>query len=435
MPFSIIDRLSQGPATSKELQAATGLSQPAISRQLRQMGDTIIKIPSGRSPRYAMTKNAFGAGNSLPLYTIDPFGNFVIVADIRPLAHGGFFVETRTGTPGVLLGENKIGLFDDLPYYLDDLRPQGFLGRQIAKRMSRISSDFPEDPRQWNTEHAGKYLISNGDDLPGNFIFGPTLYLKVRTPPVGVLKSDYPTLADNVLQGITPGSSAGGEQPKFTAFNKEKGHVIVKFSPLENNPIANRWRDILISEYHASEVLRKYELPAADMELHEVGDRLFLESKRFDRNGEYGRYPMISLQAVDAEFSGIGTDWPTVAHALHDNELLNLQHAFDISVLWYFGKLINNTDMHLGNISLSFEGNVFRLLPVYDMCSMGFAPSGSLVKPYAFTAPQPEDAKFLHEESIDNVRLIAMDFWESVSTDNRISEDLRNFLAKGNPVS
>ena len=47
--------------------------------------------------------------------------------------------------------------------------------------------------------------------------------------------------------------------------------------------------------------------------------------------------------------------------------------------------------MHLGNLSLAMDGHVFRLLPVYDMCSMGFAPrSGGEVRPYAFAARHPQ---------------------------------------------
>ena len=132
MALSIRDYLSRGAATSKEIQAATGLSQAAVSRQIRGMGDSIITLPSGRSPRYALTRNAFGGDDKLPLFMVDAHGNNAPVAIIRPLAHGGFFVEALTGMPSVLLGEGKNGLYEDLPYFLDDLRPQGFLGRRIA---------------------------------------------------------------------------------------------------------------------------------------------------------------------------------------------------------------------------------------------------------------------------------------------------------------
>lgn len=436
MPLSISEYLARGPATSKEIQVATNLSQAAVSRQLRGLGTSIIKLQSGRTPIYAMTRNAFGGDDKLPLVMVDAHGNTVLVADIRPLAHGGFFVEPATGMPQVLLGESGNGLYGDLPYFLYDLCPHGFLGRQIAREIAAQSPDFPEDPRHWNSSHIGKYLVSNGDDLPGNFKFGPQALYRIRQKPVPYTEEDYPKLADSVMNGVLPGSSAGGEQPKFTAFcSTRSAHVIVKFSPTGDNDIANRWRDILITEYHASQTLHgQGHFPAAETRLLEKDGRLFLESQRFDRAAEYGRMSMISLQAVDAEFTGLGSDWPRVVGALFKKDLVSWAHVYDTEILWNFGRLINNTDMHLGNLSLGMEGSVFRLLPIYDMCSMGFAPkTGGEVSPYQFTPP-PVKAVNLDEDALMVVKAMARDFWERVSNDERISDKFRAYLDKGNPV-
>ena len=434
MSVSIADVLVRGPATSKEIQAETGLTQAAVSRQLRKMGDAIIRRKDGRVVFYAMTRNAFGGSDQLPLFTVDAHGNNTAVASIRPLAHGGFFVQLQTGAPAVLAGEGGEGFYDDLPYFLYDLAPQGYLGRQIAEEMAAQSPDFPNDPRQWNVDHIGRYLVSNGDDLPGNFKLGEQAHLRVRRKPRGVTTDEYPQLADDVIHGILPGSSAGGEQPKFTAFCSERmSHVIVKFSPTGNGVIARRWRDILIAEYHAAQALHHVSWPAAETTLIEAGGRLFLESQRFDRSGEYGRMSMISLQSVDSEFTGIGNGWHRVAEALHRRRLLSWQHYVDVLWLWNFGKLINNTDMHLGNLSLGIDGNVFRILPVYDMCSMGFAPRGSEVLPYDFT-PLALEGTALNESGMNMALQVAHDFWERVTADSRISNEFREFLNQGNPV-
>ena len=85
--------------------------------------------------------------------------------------------------------------------------------------------------------------------------------------------------------------------------------------------------------------------------------------------------------------------------------------------------------MHLGNLSLAIDGDVFRLLPVYDMCSMGFSPKASEVIPFSFTPPAKVDAYF------DEVKRTAYDFWERVSNDPRISIELRDFLELGNPIN
>lgn len=435
MPLSVRKYLERGPASSKEIQAQTGLSQTAVARQLRNMGSGVIKIQSGRSPRYALTRNAFGGDDKLPLSMVDAHGNTVLAARIRPLAHGGFFVEPATGMPPLLLGESKNGLYDDLPYFLLDMSPQGFLGRQIAEEMASQNGDFPTDPRYWNTNHIGRYLVSNGDDLPGNFKFGEQALLRVRHKPIITSEKDYPALADSVMSGVIPGSSAGGEQPKFTAYcGNRSAHVIVKFSPQGDNDVARRWRDILITEYHATEAIHNKNLPAAETRLIEMDGRFFLESLRFDRAGEYGRMSMISLQSIDAEFTGLGSGWPQVMDALFKKNLVSWQHVFDVEYLWCFGRLINNTDMHLGNLSFAIEGNVFRLLPLYDMCSMGFAPkSGGEVPPYNFVPSEPRIVNCSKEITL-NIKDMAHDFWERVASDKRISVEFKDYLGRGNPI-
>ena len=435
MPLSIRAYLERGPATSKEIQAATKLSQAAVSRQLRGMGDAVIRLRRGRSIRYVMTRNAFGGNDKLPLSIVDAYGDTVLAALIRPLVHGGYLVEPATGIPSLLLGERRDGLYEDLPYFLFDLRPEGFLGWRIAKEMATQSLDFPPDPRWWNTNHIGRYLISNGDDLPGNFKFGEQSLLRVRRKPVPVSDDDYPALADSVMSGVIPGSSAGGEQPKFTAFSKKSlSHVIVKFSPKGESEVATRWRDILITEYHATEAIHNEGFPAAETRLIEKGGRLFLESQRFDRSGEYGRMSMVSLQSIDAEFVGLGSHWPRVLDALFKIELVRWQHVFDAEFLWYFGNLINNTDMHLGNLSFAIEGNVFKLLPVYDMCSMGFAPRGGGDVPRFNFVPRDPKTINLNGEVCDSIRAMAHDFWERIAGDKRISEEFKRFLTRGNPI-
>ena len=64
-----------------------------------------------------------------------------------------------------------------------------------------------------------------------------------------------------MLEGGAGYSSAAGEQPKFCTFsallNAEAGaHVLVKFASAEANPVAQRWRDLLLTEHLALQTLR-----------------------------------------------------------------------------------------------------------------------------------------------------------------------------------
>lgn len=436
--LTIKEYIERGPSTSKEIQAATGLSQSSVARRLREMGDRVVQIQEGRVIRYAATCNAFGADDRIPLGVIDHTGKAKVVAYIRPLSHGGFFLEPVHLISNLLLGERGNGLYDDLPYFLYDLRPQGFLGRQIAREIAKWSDDFPSDPRRWTNTHIGKYLISNGDDLPGNFIFGEQALIRIRRRATPVTIDDYPRLAESVMKGELPGSSAGGEQPKFTALKKDPrgdlSHVIVKFSPKGDNDVAKRWRDVLVTEYHASRIISDSICRSAETNLFEMDGRLFLETQRFDRFGEFGRASMVSLQSIDSEFVGFGHSWPKILNELFTQNLLPEKDVRTAERLWYFGQLINNTDMHPGNLSLTMEENSFRLLPSYDMCSMGFAPrGGGEVQPFFFEVSDIPDANVSQDE-IEVLKKLAHTFWNNVAKDRRISEAFKSFLHQRNPL-
>jgi len=432
---SIIEYLGRGPSTSREIQTALELSQSSVSRMLKKMGDRIVQIKDGRIVRYAATCNAFGAGDRIPLSTINESGEARPIAYVRPLNCGHYFIEPISPEfSPLLLGESASGLFEDLPYFLLDLRPQGYLGRRIARKISQQSDRFPSDPGIWSTDHIGSYLISNGDDLPGNFLFGEQLLLRVRRDPAAVSQKDYPELADKAVKGEPPGSSAGGEQPKFTAFNEDlSSHVIVKFTPKGENEIAARWRDILVTEYHAATILEFHGYPAAKVTLVESGGRMFLETQRFDRIKKFGRSSMFSLDILDKEFVGSGgSNWSRSMEYLFNHGLVDEADLQKTRELQYFGRLINNTDMHSGNLSLSIKDDKFQLLPVYDMCSMGFAPRSGDALPFEFNPAFQDDT--LDEECRRSVQTMAYDFWENLSEDDRISDEFRVYLNQGNPI-
>lgn len=119
---------------------------------------------------------------------------------------------------------------------------------------------------------------------------------------------------------------------------------------------------------------------------------------------------MISLASIDAEFVGQGSSWPLVLDKLMDIGLVSRENVFDAEFMWCFGRLINNTDMHLGNLSFSIDGDAFKLLPAYDMCSMGFAPkSGGELRPYSFVPKHPQRIN-LSDKSYEVVIDTAIDF-------------------------
>ncbi len=432
MPRKILNILSLGPATTNTLAAATGTSRQTVSRKLRSLAGSVIKYDKVRPPLYYAVTEAFESGDKILLAAVDPHGNTNLWGVLRPLAHGGFYLQPTAITPKVFAGARWDGMYDYLPYFLDDMRPQGFIGRQIARDLNAQSGIFPPDPRDWNQEQIGRYLVANGDDLPGNLKIGRLALDRVRRPPQKSRREDYPELADKVVEGEVHGSSAGGEQTKFATYSRERdAHVIIKFSPKGDGELATRWKDILVTEQIASEVLHAYNIPAAELEIFEVGGRLFLESLRFDRAGEYGRLPLISMQAIDNEFAGVGSGWLSVAKELHNQGLITWQHLYDIAVYWGFGKLINNTDMHLGNISFSVDGSGFSLAPIYDMCSMGFSPkSTGEIPPFSFSLPDISSSLIFIDKAQDMIKEMAQEFWKKLAESEILSEEFKIFLEK-----
>jgi hypothetical protein len=82
--------------------------------------------------------------------------------------------------------------------------------------------------------------------------------------------------------------------------------------------------------------------------------------------------------------------------------------------------------MHLGNLSLSIEGDKFRLLPVYDMCSMGFAPKTGEILPFDF---QPDLQEVdIAMEAAERIREMVHEFWYHVLSDDRISDPFKDYL-------
>nr|BCG50879.1 hypothetical protein [Enterobacter cloacae] len=188
--------------------------------------------------------------------------------------------------------------------------------------------------------------------------------------PVAVDRAmDYPSLALAVSSGEVPGSSAGGEQPKFCTYT-ERGHVIVKFTAADDNPISERWRDLLLAEHLALSVL------GVETEAFDFAGQRFLEIPRFDRIGQLGRKGLFSLRALEAEFVGRAREaWPVLVNELVKQGCVHPDAATGTARLWAFGMLIGNTDMHHGNLSfISAHGRPYHLAPAYDILPMGFAP-------------------------------------------------------------
>lgn len=372
--------LSRGPLPGRQLTEKLGVSQPTLSRVLNAMGADIVRIGAARSIHYALRDTRRGLPD-IPIHRVGPEGRVQQLGTLVPVCPDGFVMQQPDGT--TLHSE-------DLPWWLLDMRPQGYLGRAYA---ARHGADLGLPPRlgDWTDTHALRALLAHGHDLIGNLLPGDAARAHFLAPPLPDpiphphKPEAYAQLAREAARGELPGSSAGGEQPKFTTRAMTPAgprHVIVKFSEAEAGPVPQRWRDLLLAEHLALETLRHAGIPAAASRIIDHQGQRFLEVERFDRIGDLGRCALTSLSALDTEFLGTGNGpWPVLTHKLAAARHILPGAAHDAARLWAFGTLIGNTDMHSGNLSfITDQGRPYALAPAYDMTPMAFAPrsGGSL---------------------------------------------------------
>lgn len=408
-------RKNAGNVTSSAIQLATGAVQSAVSRAITPLihQGVILKTGAARSQVYLLPRQVPGIGEFVPLMKVGIDGAVNHAGRLIPIHGGGYWLESNS--------EWVSGAHASLPWFVQDMRPQGFLGRSFAKNHPALQ--LAENPEHWSDDDILRALCVGGQDLFGNLIVGAASldrYQNLTFPPVTV--ADYTSLAEQAIQGVLSGSSAGGEQPKFCAFS-QGCHVIVKFSPSDQNPASQRLRDILIAEHLALEVLNQSGIEASRSNLETAGGRVFLEVERFDRVG-LGRVGMVSLLSYDSEYVGSIDNWAKTAERMLMRQLLSPDDARTLRLLEAFGRLIGNTDRHYGNISLLRQGKYWRLAPVYDFLPMIYAPiNGELVKRDFNPAdlnPTSETLDVWGEASD-----LAGFYWSELAADMRLSDEFR----------
>lgn len=432
-PERLLDALrARRLASARELGEALGASQPSISRWLAAAGDQVVRTGQGRRSRYAATRNVRGLGDRWPLYRID--------ADGRPQAFGQLIALHGDGCliqPGQpvdwLRDEFRDGVFPGLPWFLDDMRPQGFLGRLFAQRCAPELGLDP-DILRWDENAVLTALLLRGEDGPGHFVLGDqALDRALRASPEPIPSAQrserYATLARATLAGERAGSSAAGEQPKFTACVAEADgslrHVIVKFSdPVEGNPVAQRWADLLICEGLANQLLAEHGHADPRDELVWSQGQLCLESTRFDRIGAHGRRGSVSLAALSDAHDGIRDSWPAAAERLQQDGWLTSATVEQIRLRWWFGQLIGNTDMHFGNLGFFLdEALPLQLAPSYDMLPMLYRPaSNGSLPPRVYQPPPPLPAVMTLWRQAAGMAAV---FWQRVAQHPQLSADFR----------
>ncbi len=428
----------RGICTAGELAGALAISQPTLSRTFAALPPgRLHRIGRGRSTRYALHQRFAGLGDHWPLYQIGEQGEPSQVAELHALCGGAWHVEQSdpwNTLRGALFPD---GVYPGWPWFLDDVRPQGFLGRLFARQFA-AEYRTPVDPSLWTPEHILAALLRKGHDLPGAFVIGEEMVAVARQRSGAVIARTeraeaYTRLATAVLDGQWPGSSAAGEQPKFITCTHDAAGapcpVMVKFSGDRNDPAQARRAELLVAEHLANETLLAAGIPAARTELLYHHDRWFLESIRFDRTPAGGRRHLVSLFALDAAYGDLSSPWHQAARQLQQDGFLDDTSAERLRVLWWFGRCIGNTDMHAGNISLYVAPDwPCTLAPVYDMSPMALHPrgDGSLPDRLPLVSPPPPEV----HAAFETASALASDYRHRLLSDPRLSPSFKTAISQ-----
>lgn len=233
--YTIRNLLRPGPAKAQALAQALQVSQPTVSRALSALGDEVVPFGAARSIQYTL-RDSQRAGLESTVYRVTAEGALETLGNLSPCAPRALWMIEAAGTR--LHSEY-------LPWWLyKDMRPQGYLGRAYCQQHGQRLG-LPERLADWSDTHALRAILDQGDDMPGNLLIGPTArHQPVNAPdPVPIAAAQklhtYAQLADLDARGEVAGSSAAGEQPKFTAYAEQAdgtaAHVMVS-SPQNSTP-------------------------------------------------------------------------------------------------------------------------------------------------------------------------------------------------------
>jgi hypothetical protein len=410
---SVQAELSRGVLHAADLRERLEVSPATLMRGIRQAGPDVIRMGRGRATRY-------GLRQSWPTLDASRFPLFRVTEQGTARSAGELLTLAARQTAWMPVGTVSNGL----PRELADARPSGFLGRHFAATHADLR--LPPRVADWSDHHILLAMSRRGEDLPGNLLVGDESFDRWQAlESVVRTRREYPELAVATIAGHPPGSSAGGERPKFGVLVDGR-HVLVKFAARgeAGDVVGRRWCDLLVLEALALSVVSSRGVSAAQANLVESPSHWFLESERFDRVGVRGRLAVLSLAAV---YDDVADSWARAAVRLREAGRLGENDARHLRWLDAFGALIANNDRHQYNIVFFAEGSSLHLAPAFDQVSMRYAPSAD-GQVLSQVLPVPHATA----DTLDvwgDARMAAVEFWRRASDDGRVSDDVRRLCA------
>lgn len=158
------ERLLHALRTRHKMPAAALLEHLGVSRAtlmwaVHDLGPQVIALGKERRTAYAARRSVRGPLQAIPLYRIDEQGRPHESALLHPLHPQGCavsFTEPSAWPLGNEAGMAEGWWFEGLPYMLDDMRPQGLLGRHFARHHADLLQVAPTGWGNLNDHNWGK---------------------------------------------------------------------------------------------------------------------------------------------------------------------------------------------------------------------------------------------------------------------------------------
>ncbi len=437
----------EGPLSAPEAARLLGIDPITIKRQAAVAGAGILMVGRGKNTRYALPQPTISGAAQWPLFWVADDGTvseFALASHLQPDALHVYGNGVGTGI--------NVTTARELPWMMTPLKLRGYLGRASRSRLGAVTVDWDAQPERWSLAQQLFAAQSAALEHAGAILLGEAAVnawqLSQQTPPqrddADALASVYDGLAVDATQGRVAGSSADGEQPKFSARLVDASgsirEVLVKFSPPRGTPFGERWNDLLHAEAIACDVLREHGFSTPQSRIVTSDTRTYFESTRIDRVSgsrafSAGRRHLLPLASVHAAFvAGVPQSWPTTIARLAAQKRIAFDALVATQTLYSFGQLIGNTDMHFGNLGVIVDSPAaiakgrMTLAPCYDMLPMRFAPGPH--SDIEFTAFSNELSAALPPPVVQAARAMAGEFWQRVSQANAVSEGWRRFAAE-----
>src|SRR3990172_12589198 len=241
---AVLAELNRGVLHAGDLRERLGDSPASLIRAVREMGPDVIRIGRGRATRY-------GLRQSWPNLDASRFPLFRVTENGTAQSAGELI--TLVANERVWRAAGAVS--NGLPTELADARPSGFLGRHFAGTHADLR--LPARLADWSDHHILIAMSRRGEDLTGTLIVGDESFARWQAlESVVRTRNDYPELAEATIAGRPPGSSAGGERPKFGVLVDDR-HMLVKFAARggAGDVVARRWCDLLVLEASALNVV------------------------------------------------------------------------------------------------------------------------------------------------------------------------------------